>query len=96
MFHTSRFLRSRLPSITSANVRRCLSDTQTVRPEPQVAENLMQIGSRKVFSYEHDMFRELCRNFYKDNVIPFHDKWEDQGSSQVLNPTYILSKYISN
>jgi alkylation response protein AidB-like acyl-CoA dehydrogenase len=26
------------------------------------------------------MYRELCRNFYADNVTPFHDEWEQQGN----------------
>lgn len=51
----------------------------TTRPEPQVAETLMQIGTRRIFDHDHDMYRELCRNFYKDNVTPFEKDWEADG-----------------
>jgi long-chain-acyl-CoA dehydrogenase len=50
-----------------------------VRPEPQVATNLLQIGTRRIFEHEHDQYRELCRRFYETNVIPFHSKWEEEG-----------------
>jgi long-chain-acyl-CoA dehydrogenase len=49
------------------------------RPEPQVADNLLQIGTRRVFEHEHDMFRTLTRKFYTEEVVPFHSEWEKQG-----------------
>ena len=56
------------------------SSTATeARPEPQVASKLTDIGTRRLFGHEHDMFREMLRKFYADNLIPFHDKWEEQG-----------------
>jgi long-chain-acyl-CoA dehydrogenase len=51
----------------------------TTRPEPQVAETLTQIGTRQIFDHEHDMYRELCRKFYTEEVIPFHSEWEEKG-----------------
>ena len=51
----------------------------TTRPEPQVAGSLLQIGTRRIFEHEHDQYRELCRRFYEDRVIPFHLKWEEEG-----------------
>lgn len=51
----------------------------TARPEPQVADNLMQIGTRSIFDHEHDMYRELCRKFYAEHIVPYHDEWEKQG-----------------
>jgi len=60
--------------------RRMLS-TATQAPtrlEPQVADDLLQIGTRRIFDFEHDQYRELCRNFYKEKVVPFTDEWEAQ------------------
>jgi len=53
-------------------------DTVT-RPEPQVAQTLTQIGTRNIFEHEHDMYREIIRRFYHDNVVPFHEDWELAG-----------------
>ena len=50
-----------------------------VRPEAQAAESLLQIGTRRIFEHEHDQYRELCRRFYEDKVIPYHDEWEKEG-----------------
>ncbi len=50
-----------------------------VRPEAQVADSLLQIGTRRIFEHEHDQYRELCRRFYEEKVIPFHDEWEKEG-----------------
>lgn len=44
-----------------------------------MADSLLQIGTRRIFEPEHDMYRELCRRFYEDNVIPHHDEWEKVG-----------------
>lgn len=55
-------------------------DAPTARPEPQTLSDMMQIGSRRIFDQEHDMYRELCRNFYQTEVVPFHDEWEKQGN----------------
>lgn len=51
----------------------------TTRPEPQVAERLDQVGTRRIFDHDHDMYRELCRSFYQDKVTPFEKEWEAQG-----------------
>lgn len=53
------------------------ADKTTTRSEPQVAENLTQIGIRSIFEHEHDMYRELCRKFYIDEVMPYHAQWEE-------------------
>ena len=53
--------------------------SSTTRPEPQSAETLLQIGTRRIFDSEHDQYRELCRNFYAEKVIPFHSAWEKVG-----------------
>lgn len=70
--------RVRIPSIIQ-RYNRSLSTVVTARPEPQVAENLLQIGTRSIFEQEHDQYRESCRKFYADHVIPFHNDWEKVG-----------------
>ena len=34
---------------------------------------------RDLFEPEHDLFRETCRQFMEQHVIPFHDQWERDG-----------------
>ncbi|KAJ1441708.1 acyl-CoA dehydrogenase/oxidase [Ochromonadaceae sp. CCMP2298] len=53
--------------------------TTTTRPEPQCADSLLQIGTRRIFEHEHDQYRELCRRFYEKEVIPYHAAWEEEG-----------------
>jgi len=68
------------PVVSSASMFSTVTGTSsTSRPEPQTAATLTQIGTRRIFEYEHDQYRELCRKFYEDEVIPFHDKWEEAG-----------------
>jgi long-chain-acyl-CoA dehydrogenase len=55
--------------------------TFAARTEPAQAATLMDIGTRSIFTEEHDMFREMVRKFYAERVVPFHDKWEE-----VCNP----------
>lgn len=64
----------------SVFLRRFSTATETIaRAEPQCVDNLMQIGTRRIFEFEHDQYREMCRNFYKDKVVPFTEEWEKQG-----------------
>jgi len=37
------------------------------------------IGTRRIFSEEHDMFRESVRKFFQDEVMPYHAQWEEDG-----------------
>jgi len=58
---------------------RCLSD-DVFRQEPWQVENLTEIGTRAIFSEEHDMFRESVRKFFQDSVKrPREEKWEIDG-----------------
>ena len=41
--------------------------------------NMMEIGSRTLFSPEQDMFRENVRRFMREELAPAHDKYEKQG-----------------
>eukprot|EP01101_Sappina_pedata_P006931 TRINITY_DN3560_c0_g1_i1.p1 TRINITY_DN3560_c0_g1~~TRINITY_DN3560_c0_g1_i1.p1 ORF type:complete len:412 (-),score=213.52 TRINITY_DN3560_c0_g1_i1:18-1253(-) len=51
-----------------------------IRPEPCQAESLIQIGTRSVFTEEHDSFRESVRKFFNDKIVPFHAQWEEDGA----------------
>merc|ERR1711976_208710 len=49
------------------------------RIEGAQSNNLMDIGTRKIFSGEHDMFRENVRRFFQEEIVPNHGKWEKDG-----------------
>lgn len=40
---------------------------------------MMDIGTREIFSSEHDMFRQNVRRFFQEEVVPPHSKWEKDG-----------------
>jgi len=35
--------------------------------------------ARTIFNEEHDLFRKAARDFFAKEIIPHHDKWEEQG-----------------
>ncbi|XP_002126870.2 long-chain specific acyl-CoA dehydrogenase, mitochondrial-like isoform X1 [Ciona intestinalis] len=37
------------------------------------------IGTRQIFNEDHDMFRESVRKFFQEEVLPYHDQWEEEG-----------------
>ncbi|MGH0120626.1 UNVERIFIED_CONTAM: hypothetical protein FKN15_009991 [Acipenser sinensis] len=49
------------------------------RPETSLARSMMDIGTRRVFSEEHDIFRQSVRRFFQEEVAPFHQQWEKDG-----------------
>ncbi|XP_014662051.1 PREDICTED: long-chain specific acyl-CoA dehydrogenase, mitochondrial-like [Priapulus caudatus] len=49
------------------------------RPEPGQSEKLTDIGTRRIFSDEHDLFRKNVRRFFQEEVMPYHDQWEIDG-----------------
>ncbi|XP_078536702.1 long-chain specific acyl-CoA dehydrogenase, mitochondrial [Lissotriton helveticus] len=49
------------------------------RPEPSSAKSLMDIGTRRILSAEHDIFRHSARRFFQEEVVPHHAKWEKDG-----------------
>ncbi len=53
--------------------------SSSCRPHPMVAETLTQIGTRDIFEHEHDMYRQLCRDFYANHVVPHNAEWEKAG-----------------
>ena len=53
------------------------SDTNAVqnsRKETAQASNMMDIGVRKIFSEEHDIFRQTARRFFREEVAPYHEE----------------------
>lgn len=49
------------------------------RLEPAQAETLLDIGTRKIFSEEHDIFRRSVRKFFTEEVVPYQSRYEEQG-----------------
>lgn len=69
----------RIAPIVSRRACGVTSALSTSRLEPQQAPDMLQIGTRRIFEHEHDMYRETCRTFYKEKVEPFNAEWEKQG-----------------
>ncbi|KAL6115318.1 acadl [Pungitius sinensis] len=49
------------------------------RLETSSAANLMDIGTRRIFAEDHDIFRQSVRRFFQEEVIPYHAEWEKAG-----------------
>ena len=41
-----------------------------IRPETAQADNMMDIGTRTIFTEDHDMFRQSVRKFFQEEVAP--------------------------
>nr|XP_033800145.1 long-chain specific acyl-CoA dehydrogenase, mitochondrial isoform X2 [Geotrypetes seraphini]XP_033800146.1 long-chain specific acyl-CoA dehydrogenase, mitochondrial isoform X2 [Geotrypetes seraphini]XP_033800147.1 long-chain specific acyl-CoA dehydrogenase, mitochondrial isoform X2 [Geotrypetes seraphini]XP_033800148.1 long-chain specific acyl-CoA dehydrogenase, mitochondrial isoform X2 [Geotrypetes seraphini] len=39
----------------------------------------MDIGTRRIFSTDHDIFRQSVRRFFQEEVAPHHTQWEKDG-----------------
>ncbi|KAH3702895.1 long-chain specific acyl-CoA dehydrogenase, mitochondrial-like [Dreissena polymorpha] len=61
--------------ILACTSRRCYS----TRPEISQSSNLMDFGTRKIFSEEHDIFRQSVRRFFREEVAPHSEQWEKDG-----------------
>lgn len=48
----------------------------SLRPEPQHAEKLTSLGTRRIFNEDHDAQRVVARKFFEERVAPFHAQWE--------------------
>ncbi|XP_041637563.1 long-chain specific acyl-CoA dehydrogenase, mitochondrial [Cheilinus undulatus] len=77
---------SRGQVLSAASIRLQHSQAQQVgqhaaplRPETSSAKSLMDIGTRRIFNEDHDLFRESVRRFYQEEVIPHHKEWEKAG-----------------
>ncbi|KAK2857040.1 hypothetical protein Q5P01_005775 [Channa striata] len=49
------------------------------RPETSSAKSLMDIGTRRIFTEDHDLFRQNVRRFFQEEVVPYHNEWEKAG-----------------
>ncbi|XP_037091835.1 long-chain specific acyl-CoA dehydrogenase, mitochondrial-like isoform X2 [Pollicipes pollicipes] len=49
------------------------------RPPPAQMPKLTDIGSRVLFTSDHDIFRESVRKFFETEVKPHHAQWENGG-----------------
>nr|XP_020746787.1 long-chain specific acyl-CoA dehydrogenase, mitochondrial isoform X3 [Odocoileus virginianus texanus] len=58
---------------------RCYHSGGEERLETSSAKKLTDIGTRRIFSLEHDIFRESVRKFFQEEVIPYHAEWEKAG-----------------
>ncbi|XP_045711097.1 long-chain specific acyl-CoA dehydrogenase, mitochondrial [Phyllostomus hastatus] len=58
---------------------RCSHSGGEERLESPSAKKLTDIGIRRIFSSEHDIFRESVRKFFQKEVIPYHAEWEKAG-----------------
>jgi hypothetical protein len=67
-----------LPALSGGR-RPSSSSSSTVRPEPQSTDSLLTVGTRSIFSEEHDMLREMARGFFNKSVVPHHAQWEEDG-----------------
>ena len=52
---------------------------RTLRPAPWQMDNLTDIGSRQIFTEEHDTIREQFRKFWRSIDKERTQKWTDQG-----------------
>ncbi|CAG5111347.1 Oidioi.mRNA.OKI2018_I69.chr2.g5664.t1.cds [Oikopleura dioica] len=62
-----------------ARLARPLSRAYSDRPETWQMDKLTDIGSRKIFTEEHDIMREQVRKFYESVPMERKMKWEEQG-----------------
>jgi hypothetical protein len=35
----------------------------------------MDVGTRRIFSEDHDLFRESARRFFQEEVVPHHSEY---------------------
>ncbi|XP_038642406.1 long-chain specific acyl-CoA dehydrogenase, mitochondrial [Scyliorhinus canicula] len=58
---------------------KCDETHKVYRPETSFTKNLMDIGTRRIFSEEHDILRQSVRRFFEAEVVPHHTQWEKDG-----------------
>ena len=54
-------------------------ETYSTRPDPWQSDSLIDIGTRKIFTEEHDALRMKLRKFFNDVDRSRIQQWEDQG-----------------
>mmetsp|Transcript_13973 Transcript_13973/g.25619 ORF Transcript_13973/g.25619 Transcript_13973/m.25619 type:complete len:418 (+) Transcript_13973:19-1272(+) len=70
---------SRVLSTSKTSVSRLSQKRLMSRLAPAQASKLTDIGIRDIFDSDHDMFREMTRNWFETEVKPFHGEWEKAG-----------------
>ncbi|XP_004066587.1 long-chain specific acyl-CoA dehydrogenase, mitochondrial [Oryzias latipes] len=55
------------------------SHTSQTRLETSSAKTMMDIGTRRIFNEDHDIFRKSVRRFFQEEVVPHHKDWEKAG-----------------
>uniref|UniRef100_A0A3P9JS35 Long-chain specific acyl-CoA dehydrogenase, mitochondrial n=1 Tax=Oryzias latipes TaxID=8090 RepID=A0A3P9JS35_ORYLA len=55
------------------------SHTSQTRLETSSAKTMMDIGTRRIFNEDHDIFRQSVRRFFQEEVVPHHKDWEKAG-----------------
>ena len=71
--------RSLFPPAVSAAAPFHASSAAQSRLEPHSSDRLTATNTRRIFDEDHDMFRETCRQFFEQEVVPHHDQWEEDG-----------------
>ncbi|XP_019964767.2 long-chain specific acyl-CoA dehydrogenase, mitochondrial [Paralichthys olivaceus] len=51
----------------------------SLRPETSSTKSMMDIGTRRIFDEDHDLFRQNVRRFFQEEVVPYHAEWENAG-----------------
>ncbi|KAM9327646.1 long-chain specific acyl-CoA dehydrogenase, mitochondrial [Pholidichthys leucotaenia] len=76
----------RLGSVSAATARLQHSQTESPRQpvppsrkETSSSKSLMDIGTRRLFNEDHDLFRQNVRRFFQEEVVPYHKEWEKAG-----------------
>ncbi|XP_067275700.1 long-chain specific acyl-CoA dehydrogenase, mitochondrial-like [Pseudorasbora parva] len=75
------YLRSKQVAVTRMQHAE-LQHGETAAPfrlETCMAKTMMDIGTRRIFSEEHDLFRQNVRRFFQEEVVPYHTQWEKAG-----------------
>ncbi|XP_044097449.1 long-chain specific acyl-CoA dehydrogenase, mitochondrial isoform X1 [Neovison vison] len=68
-----------LRTVGKTSLRRYSHSGGEERLETPSAKKLTDIGTRRIFSSEHDIFRKSVRKFFQEEVIPYHAEWEKAG-----------------
>eukprot|EP00050_Salpingoeca_kvevrii_P007406 m.296037 g.296037 ORF g.296037 m.296037 type:complete len:411 (-) comp13307_c0_seq1:160-1392(-) len=66
-------------SLLVRSLVRALPQRSMSRLAAAQAESMLDIGTRSVFSDEHDDLRRAARRFFEEHVTPHHPRWEEEG-----------------
>ncbi|XP_046385680.1 long-chain specific acyl-CoA dehydrogenase, mitochondrial-like [Ischnura elegans] len=56
-----------------------IDDNRAYRLTPGQMETMLDIGSRAIFNEDHDTLRKSVRRFFREEMMPFRKKWENDG-----------------